>query len=350
MRSLLILLVLLPLLALADEISITRVGQYDWHCADIAGTTLSGHTRQDKAIQACVNRSLADGLEYRVIPGEYRVQAEIGQQPPPEPPVEPPIDPPPTNQPVTFGPVQALTEYPGSIAALAQDAFRWELTFALNNTAGIHGLASRDEYGTVDPGHLSVWVENGVLKVRHQSGDPNGKSVVIVASTPITAGVEYQATVSIVVGAGMGLFLNGTLEATDPFAVGTAGNTLPLILGGLCWRCNDGVDGPEYPIDGTVYLEIHDQPLTLPAPVALDLSWMPPTEYEDGTPIGPGELAGYNLYQTSPGDRRLLVTLDAEDTAYEVTGLAPGVHCFVASAFTDEAESLDSNQACKEPT
>lgn len=73
----------LPLLCLlwgaasADSITITRVGNNDWTCADDQGTRLSGHTRVDKAIEACANRSLSDGLEYRVIPAEYRVIATI---------------------------------------------------------------------------------------------------------------------------------------------------------------------------------------------------------------------------------------------------------------------------------
>lgn len=64
-------------IALADEINITRVGACDWTCADAAGAQLSCHVRVDRAITACANRSLADGLEYRVIPAEYRVVATI---------------------------------------------------------------------------------------------------------------------------------------------------------------------------------------------------------------------------------------------------------------------------------
>lgn len=347
-QFLLLLLLILPVLASADEISITRVGQYDWRCADQAGNTLSGHTRVDKAIQACVNRSLEDGQEYRVIPGEYRVQAEIGQQPPPEPPPEPPPDPPPDDQAVTFGPVQAITEYPSTISALAQDAFRWEITFTLNDTTGVQGLVSRDEYGTDDPGHLSVWVEGGVLTVRHQDV---GQSQQIVASTPIQAGQEYQATLSVEAGVGMGLYLNGVLEAQDPFAVGTAGADLPLILGGRCSRCNDGTNGPDHEIDGTVYLEIVDQPLQLPAPVSFELKWNLPTQYVDDEPIAIGDLTAVTIYQIKPGNRLRVVTLGGAETGYEVTDKLPGVeYCWVATATANGLESNDSNSTCKEET
>jgi len=61
----------------ADEINITRIGQCDWICADTQSVQLSCHVRVDRAITACANRSLADGLEYRVRPAEYRVQATI---------------------------------------------------------------------------------------------------------------------------------------------------------------------------------------------------------------------------------------------------------------------------------
>jgi len=332
------LLLLLFSTALADEVTITRVGQYDWRCADVSGNTLSGHTRVDKAIQACANRSLADGQEYRVIPGEYRVVATIDDAPPPPPP---PADS------VTFGPVTAITEYPNTISALAQDNFRWQLTFTLNDAAGIQGLASRDESGTAEPGHLTVWVDNGQLIARHQD---TTQSVAIQATTPIIAGVEYVATVSVEAGVGIGLFLDGALEASDPFAVGTTGNSLPLILGGRCTRCNDGTHGPEYPINGSVALEIFDDPLELPAPVAIELNWQAPTQYEDGEPILAGELAGFRLYQLSPGQRQLLITLDADETGYEVTGIPSVEHCFVATARTSQAESADSNTVCKEPT
>lgn len=71
--------------AWADSLTITRVGPCDWTCADQTGALLSCHTRVDKAIEACANRSLIDGVEYRVVPAEYRVVATVDEVPPPDP-------------------------------------------------------------------------------------------------------------------------------------------------------------------------------------------------------------------------------------------------------------------------
>jgi len=71
--------------AYSDEITITRVGTTDWVCADADSVKLSGHQRVDKAIQACANRSLADGKTYRVIPTEYIVVAALSDTPPDDP-------------------------------------------------------------------------------------------------------------------------------------------------------------------------------------------------------------------------------------------------------------------------
>jgi len=101
LKAALILLLALP--AHADEISITREGSAEWVCTDNSGLALSNHTRLDKAIESCANRSLSDGLEYRVVPGsEYRVQATIDAIPDPDPDPDPEPDPdpdPPTGWP-----------------------------------------------------------------------------------------------------------------------------------------------------------------------------------------------------------------------------------------------------------
>lgn len=74
-------LLLLVATAVADSITITREGPCDWICADQADAQLSCHTRVDKAIQACANRSLVDGLEYRVIPSGYSIVATLEDPP-----------------------------------------------------------------------------------------------------------------------------------------------------------------------------------------------------------------------------------------------------------------------------
>jgi len=345
-------------LAQAAEVESIRDSQYEWECQDAQENTISGHTRQDKAFQSCYNQALATGSLFYVVGGRFRVTASGATSPPPEPPPDPTPEPDPGPNPetpqVTFGPVTAITQYPNTISALKQDAFRWEITFTLNSTAGIHGLASRDESGTTDEGHLSLWVESGVLTLRHQSGSPGAVDAKILGTTPIVAGTEYVATVSVDVAAGTGLFLDGALEGSDPQAWGTTGNDLPLTVGGLCTSCKDTTTpptGPNRPADGVVYMEIWDDPLLLPtADASIELRWTNPTHNTDDTQLEPGELTAIRLYQTNPGARKQVAGVDPDQAAHEVTGLFAGVsYCFVATAVSINGASDDSNTACKVP-
>lgn len=72
--------------AQADQVNIVRVGQCDWQCADTNFQRLSCHQRQDTAFEACANRALADGGEYMVLGGQYKVTAETDSTP-----TDPPI-------------------------------------------------------------------------------------------------------------------------------------------------------------------------------------------------------------------------------------------------------------------
>ena len=79
---------------------------------------------------------------------------------------------------------------------------------------------------------------------------------------------------------------------------------------------------------------------------AATLSWMPPTENTDGTPLS--DLAGYKLYWgTSPGVYPSSVTIDNPGvTTFIIENLVPATYYFVATAFNAEgAESEPSNEA-----
>jgi hypothetical protein len=350
MAVIIILAALLADSAMGAEVSSVRSSQYEWQCEDSDGNLISGHTRQDKAFQSCINQALATGETYFVRGGEFRVTATGSTAPPPDPDPDPAPDPdpPPTGESpqIAFSATTGIISYPNSISALAQDAFRWELTFTLNDTAGIQGLASRDENGQTDPGHLSIWVDNGRLIARHQG--PSGEQSVIEASTPIQAGVEYVAVISVAAGVGFGIMLDGDLEAQAAEAWGTAGNDLPLILGGLCTRCQpDGSVGPDRQINGEVALAIYDAPLVLPVPVvgSVILNWINPTEDEDGEPLEAGVPDKVSVYGSQP--RRLVANLDGESIAYEVAPLGGGEHCFVVTAWNAFTQSEDSNEVCK---
>ncbi|HEY8518648.1 MAG TPA: putative Ig domain-containing protein [Gammaproteobacteria bacterium] len=76
------------------------------------------------------------------------------------------------------------------------------------------------------------------------------------------------------------------------------------------------------------------------------LSWIPPTENTDGSPLT--DLAGYKLYWgTSPGEYPNSISIDNPGvTTYVVENLAPATYYFVATALNSEgAESEPSNMA-----
>ena len=256
-------------LVYTQEVESVRQTTYEWECQNADGTRISGHTRQDKAFQSCYNQALANpSSSFLVVGGTYRVTASTPT--PPEPPQ------PPTPEPqVTFGPVSSPTTYPNTISALAQEATTWLITFELTTVDGIQGLASRDQEGQIQPGHLSIWIENSLVHVRHQDIAAGASTVQLRSATAVTAGQAYKLEVSIDVNAGIGLWLDDQLEDSSPVAFGLAGNDLPLVLGGRCSRCNDTL-GPDSPIQGTVYMEIWDQPKPLPPPLgSAMLTWRP---------------------------------------------------------------------------
>ena len=78
------------------------------------------------------------------------------------------------------------------------------------------------------------------------------------------------------------------------------------------------------------------------------LSWTPPTENTDGTPVT--DLAGYHIfYGTSANAMTTTITVaDAAETSYVVGGLAPGTYYFAVVAYnSDGMESPESNVGSK---
>jgi hypothetical protein len=342
----------------AAEVSSIRDSQYEWQCETAAGVLISGHTRQDKAFQSCINAAM-DGNLYIVRGGTYRVTVSgigsspspVPPEPPPIPPPDPPVDPPTDTAQSKFGPVTAPLSYPGSISTLAQDKVRWEITFTVNSlptgNSGAMGLASRDQTGQDEAGHLSVWLRSdGGIRVRHQDIAGGAPNIQLDSDTKVQLGVEYKITVSIDIDEGIGLFVEGVLEASSPLAFGLLGNNLPLVVGGLCSTCTaDGTVGPDRPVDGSVYMEIWDDPLPLPVvPISsLMLNWTKVTERTDNTLLGPGLPDKITIYK----DNNKLVDLDGESIMYEATNLLAGTHCFEVTAWAGIDESARSNTVCK---
>jgi hypothetical protein len=78
------------------------------------------------------------------------------------------------------------------------------------------------------------------------------------------------------------------------------------------------------------------------------LSWTPPAENTDGTPIT--DLAGYHiLYGTSASAMTTTITVaNAAETSYVVGGLAPGTYYFAVVAYTSAGtDSPESNIGSK---
>lgn len=336
-----------------------RSSAYEWTCEDVDGTVLSGHTRQDKAVAACSNRTLADGIERMVRSGTYRIVRLQDPAPAPEPEPEPlpEPEPDPSAALVTFGPISNMVEYPADISALAQDDYRWEITFTVNSLPrdGLRaGLASRDASGQEAAGHLSVWLQSdGLIRVRNQDIAGGGETV-LASTTVVVPGQQYQIIVSVEHGVGAGLWVDEALQAQGA-GYGGADNGLGLVVGGLCSSCKEGV-GPHAALDGTVFMAIYDDPMPLPQPIAsLEVSWVAPTHRVadangEVLPLGAGELTQIRLYQTQPGERQLVQGVDPDQSGHEVTDLIAGVnYCFAVTAISEAGESDDSAEACKVP-
>lgn len=70
------------------------------------------------------------------------------------------------------------------------------------------------------------------------------------------------------------------------------------------------------------------------------LTWTPPTTREDGKKLPPGEINGYNLFESG---KQFAWT---KETKYKID-LAPGKHCFtVRTLDTNKLTSKDSNKVC----
>src|ERR1700722_15358699 len=81
---------------------------------------------------------------------------------------------------------------------------------------------------------------------------------------------------------------------------------------------------------------------------AVTLSWVPPTDNTNGTPLT--DLAGYRIhYGTNKDSLNQVINLASTSTTeYEVSGLAPGTYYFAISAYTTEGtESAESDVGYK---
>jgi Fibronectin type III domain len=145
------------------------------------------------------------------------------------------------------------------------------------------------------------------------------------------------------------------MPTISPFKALFSLSTL-LIAALLLTGCGDDVDvsPASAPATATSAAAPATSAPTTPAPPAspktgsATLSWTPPTENTDGTPVT--DLAGYHIYYgTTEGAWTSTITvLEATETSYVVSGLAPGTYYFAVVAFnTAGDDSPESNVASK---
>lgn len=72
------------------------------------------------------------------------------------------------------------------------------------------------------------------------------------------------------------------------------------------------------------------------------LEWDVPTQYEDGTPLAPGEILGYTVhYGTTSGSYSNTLPVGAGSTSVDVSGLSPGTWYFALTVTSTELEESD---------
>ncbi len=133
-----------------------------------------------------------------------------------------------------------------------------EMYFQLDSVSGRVGLFSKDHTGYGNGGHISVYIDNGVLKSRLQS--TNSDSELSYAS--LSAGTPYHLTISF--GAlGNQMYLNGSLVDSTNYTGGLIGNTEKVVIGALQWASQAGqTDKIQNPASGVInYVKIYDNQL-----------------------------------------------------------------------------------------
>ncbi len=132
--------------------------------------------------------------------------------------------------------------------ALANGTFA--LTFNADTVNGTHALLSKDGNGYGDGGHMSVYIQDGWLKVRLQS--ENQSKYAQVRDARIEEGEDYQLSVSFGED-GLKIYVNGELKAAEPtFKTGMEDNDLSLIVGAASWYRTETRDNINSNFDGTI--------------------------------------------------------------------------------------------------
>lgn len=185
---------------------------------------------------------------------------------------------------------------------------------------------------------------------------PSTPAAVALSGTPatsVTAGQNYTFQPTVSAGAGAVTFQIQGKPAWAAFNTSTGALTgTPAVanegsFAGIKITASNGSSSASI---GPFAIAVNAPPSTPAAPAtgSANLSWTVPTENTNGTPVT--DLAGYHIYYgTSAGAWTSTITvLEATETSYTVSGLAPGTYYFTIVAFnTAGDDSPQSNVASK---
>ena len=124
------------------------------------------------------------------------------------------------------------------------------LTFTADNVFDKRTLLSKDGNGFDNGGHLTVWIENGLLRVRQQS--TNESEHLTIPNVLINPGVTHHLGVSFGED-GLKIYLDGQLVAAEPeFKQGLEANVRSLIFGASGASRTEDDQVPRDPFDGRI--------------------------------------------------------------------------------------------------
>jgi Fibronectin type III domain len=176
---------------------------------------------------------------------------------------------------------------------------------------------------------------------------PTGAPVALTGTPPtsITVGQNYLFQPKVSQGGGVVIFkIQGqpAWATFDPDTGVLTGKPTAANVGTTAGITITGTNGSSNASIGPFTIVVKAQTTTSTTGSA-SLSWTPPTENTDGTPIS--DLAGYHIYYgTSASQMTSTITIaSAAETSYVVGGLAPGTYYFAVVAFN--AAGVDSPQS-----
>ena len=132
------------------------------------------------------------------------------------------------------------------------------VTFTASSVSGTRALFSKDGRGYDDGGHLSVYIQNGIIKVRQQTDDHS--EYLRLSDYPIEAGELHQLSISFG-DDGLKVYLDGVLAAAEPeIQQGLVENTRAFLVGASGSHRSTDDQRPNAPFEGEIsQFALYDQ-------------------------------------------------------------------------------------------